>query len=175
MLSTTIQAYKSVSLPSELGRCRRLIGGIALLSRERERDENATRGSLGREHHHRYPNLYNHIYIDLNDNMGKPICTYGPTSTALGSQTQPTRIASVGAEGICRRGGCGRLGSILCGTRLLAGAIQCPLFRRVKSFRLPGGSHHSKACIGVHASTYHHHIPPSTKKKGRGYRLGRYS
>lgn len=43
---------------------------------------------------------YSYLYIDLNDNMGRSIYKYSPTSTALGSQSQRTGIASVGAEGI---------------------------------------------------------------------------
>ena len=56
------------------------------------------------------------MYIDINDNMAYPICTYKLIPTALGSQSQPIQIASEGAEDP----GTPRLWKI---TKLLAGAI----------------------------------------------------
>ena len=83
---------------------------------------------MGREHHHRYRNLYNHMYVDLNDNVGNHICTYSLTSPspALGSQSQRTRIASVGAEGTCT--------GVHQGEQVVEG---CPLFRRLRPVRPP--------------------------------------
>ena len=93
--------------------------------------------------------------------MSNHICTDSLISPALSSQSQPSRMASVGAEGTCRRADC----------RRLAGAIQGPFFRRVRAVRPPKESHHSKACIGVHASIIV--LPPPYTVKYQKERKGK--